>query len=228
MPASVEASVIIPCHNHASFLREAVESVIRQEGVHLEVMVVDDGSTEDLMPALRDLDFPRIRLIRQNHTGAGFARNAGVTEAEGSYLAFLDADDWWASDRVIRALETLKSAPSATMAFATMQEFLDPDLELSEGSSPHVRTLPGVSASCLVVGRADFHRVGPFDPSLKTGEFIDWYLRADRLGLRTHVDEKVLVYRRIHEANRDRWRRSGNRDYARILMRNLKNGRGRS
>lgn len=225
MPPSVEASVIIPCHNHGPFLAQAVSSVLVQEGVTLELIVVDDGSTEDLMPVLRHLDSPRIRVIRQEHAGAASARNAGVAEAGGPFLAFLDADDWWAPDRLIRALEVLKSSPSSTMGFATMQEFLDPGLQLTEGTPPRVRTLPGVSASCLVVGSEDFHRVGPFDPSLETGEFVDWYVRADRLGLRTHVDEHVLVYRRIHEANRDRWRRPGNRDYARILMRNLKEGR---
>ena len=225
MQAPVEISVIIPYYNHSAFIQDAVQSAVDQEDVLLEIVIVDDGSTDDLKSALASVNFPRLRLIRESHAGAAAARNTGVKESRGSIVAFLDADDRWSTKRLVRAVQALSSTTTPTMSFAKMQEFLDPQLDTVEASPPTVRALQGISASTLVIRREDFTRIGDFDTSLSTGEFIDWYLRATRLGIHTHIDEAVLAYRRIHRANRDRWMRSDNRDYARVLMRNLKERR---
>jgi glycosyltransferase involved in cell wall biosynthesis len=222
MTPLVDVSVVIPHRNHVRFLREAACSVLDQVEVTVELIVVDDGSSDDPKPVLDTLDSSKIRLIRQNHGGPASARNAGAQQAKGTYLAFLDADDFWERDRLTRALGALQALISPAMSFARMQEFLDPQLDLRNLSPPRVRTLSGISASGLVINRRDFHHVGLFDTSLKTGEFIHWYLRATNLGLQEILDDRVLVHRRIHAANRDRHRREYNQDYARILLRNLK------
>ncbi len=222
MTPPVDVSVVIPHRNHVRFLREAACSVLDQVEVTVELIVVDDGSSDDPKPVLDTLDSSKIRLIRQDHRGPASARNAGAQQAKGTYLAFLDADDFWERDRLTRALGALQALISPAMSFARMQEFLDPQLDLRNLSPPRVRTLSGISASGLVINRRDFHHVGLFDTSLKTGEFIHWYLRATNLGIQEILDDRVLVHRRIHAANRDRHLREYNQDYARILLRNLK------
>jgi glycosyltransferase involved in cell wall biosynthesis len=87
-------TVIIPCYNAAPFLRETLESVMNQTQLPLEVLVIDDGSTDDSAAIAESFD-PPVRVIRQPNRGESVARNRGIDEARGVWLAFLDADDLW-------------------------------------------------------------------------------------------------------------------------------------
>lgn len=90
-------SVIMPLYNKAPYVRKAVESVVGQTYADWELIVVDDGSTDDSASIVESIRDPRIRLIRQANAGVGAARNRGVKESIASYICFLDADDWWES-----------------------------------------------------------------------------------------------------------------------------------
>lgn len=88
-------SIIMPLYNKAPYVRKAVESIIGQTYRGWELVVVDDGSTDDSGEVVKDFDDDRIRLIRQENAGVGAARNRGVAETTAPYICFLDADDWW-------------------------------------------------------------------------------------------------------------------------------------
>lgn len=223
----VDVSVIIPCHNYSHFLPEAIASALNQERINVEVIVVDDGSTDHIQSVLRQLADPRLRSIHQAQRGIGAARNAGAELAAASMLAFLDADDLWRGDRLIRAVTTIKNENRDHICFAMLQEFLDSSIASSTQSVPLIRKVPGISASSCVVSREIFLKVGRFDETLESGEFIDWYVRAQHEGISTYVDPEVLIYRRIHSTNRDRQRRASSKEYARILMRKIKLEQGR-
>lgn len=218
----VEFSVIIPCYNYGQFLRDSLSSALSQKNVTLEIIVVNDGSTDDSFEAVQQLQSPYIRLINTPHRGIGAARNRGVAEATGSFLAFLDADDAWREDRLIRARKRIYENSTPSLSFTMVQEFLDPSMDAGQKRLPEVRRMVGISASACVVKRAVFDTIGQFDESLESGEFIDWYIRAQRLGVETDVDPDVLVFRRIHQYNRDRRSRESSKEYARILMRKIK------
>jgi glycosyltransferase involved in cell wall biosynthesis len=215
-------SVIVPCHNYSQFLNDSVGSALAQKGVALEVIVVDDGSTDDIVAVVDKIGDSRVRLIHQPHSGIGAARNSGVGEAKGDFLAFLDADDTWREDRLVRARQTISEHPGTSLGFAMVQEFLDPSIELIHGAVPQVRKMAGISASACVMQRDVFDIVGKFDEDLEAGEFIDWYIRAQRCDIESIVDPEVLVFRRIHGYNRDRRSRDSSKEYARILMRKIR------
>ena len=103
-----EASVIIPAYNHARFVGEAVESVLLQTAASREVIVVDDGSTDDTARVLAGFG-GRIRVIRQPNRGVAAARNAGAALASGDVLTWLDADDTWWPRKLERQLATQRS-----------------------------------------------------------------------------------------------------------------------
>src|ERR1044071_7280152 len=84
-------SVIIPCYNHAHFLRDAIESVLNQTYSHYEILVVDDGSTDDSATVAES--YSKVRCVRQANQGLSAARNRGIRESQSEYLVFLDADD---------------------------------------------------------------------------------------------------------------------------------------
>ncbi len=194
-------SVIIPVYNAAPYLAEAVESVWRQDYRPLEIIVVDDGSTD----GSRDLAarLPGVQLYTQERKGAGSARNAGVKLANGSLLAFLDADDIWMSNKLSVQVEILESRPDVDIVFGHIEQFLSPEL-----SDAQKRTLvcptesqPAPIPSTLLMRRSAFERSGDFDNSGVYGETLDWYLRAKETGLNIVMHPEVLARRRIHGDN---------------------------
>jgi glycosyltransferase involved in cell wall biosynthesis len=109
-------SVIMPTYNRASFLRRAIPCVLAQTHRNVELIVIDDGSSDDT-PAVLQEYADRIVVIRQNHEGVSIARNAGMLAARGEYLAFLDSDDYWAEDMLERQLQALHAHPDAAVSY---------------------------------------------------------------------------------------------------------------
>jgi len=116
-PTPPLVSVIIPLHNAEPFVGSAVRSVLEQTWPDLEVILVDDGSTDGSLEQCKALTDPRIRLIRQPKRGASAARNLGIRAARGRYLAFLDADDCWKPDKLQRHLDVLERERSIGLSF---------------------------------------------------------------------------------------------------------------
>lgn len=105
-------SVIMPTFNCATYLDECLESVFRQTRTDLEVLVVDDGSTDNTTDVLRKWA-PQIRMVKQENAGVAAARNTGIRESSGEYVAFLDADDLWKPDKLALQMQALERSPSA-------------------------------------------------------------------------------------------------------------------
>src|SRR5262245_44059625 len=112
MRAQPLVSVVIPTYNSCRFLIETVESALAQSYPHVEVVVVDDGSTDDTAAVLAPYQ-SRLRYVYQQNQGPSAARNRGIAEARGELLAFLDADDIWLPDKVARQVDALGRAPRA-------------------------------------------------------------------------------------------------------------------
>lgn len=114
---TIQVSVVMPVHNGAAFISKALESVLLQD-ISLEIIIVDDGSTDDLMMVLEPfLVRPEIHLIRnERNIGVAESRNKGVRAARGEYIAFLDCDDWWEPQKLIRQLDLMKKTGSVLCA----------------------------------------------------------------------------------------------------------------
>ncbi|MEI7932888.1 MAG: ATP-binding cassette domain-containing protein, partial [Alphaproteobacteria bacterium] len=167
-------SVIIPYYNTVRHVKAALQSVLFQSHPPLEVICVDDGSDDGSGEAIEEAGFgpgAPVRLITQGHRGAATARNAGVAAAKGEWLAFLDADDLWPQDsRAARV--AAQGLSGADMVFGKVAQFIDGEArDLDAG-------MPGRVAGSMLLRRAAFDRVGPFDEVLATAETIDWVARA--------------------------------------------------
>src|ERR1700722_6588457 len=110
---SPKVTVLIDTFNHERFIREAILSVIGQDFPpdEMEILVVDDGSTDRTPEIIRKFE-PRVRLLRKENGGQASAFNAGIPEARGEIISFLDGDDWWASNKLSRVMETIMADPS--------------------------------------------------------------------------------------------------------------------
>lgn len=220
-------SVVIPAYQAEKYLPAALESVLAQTEPPLEVIVVDDGSTDRTAEVVRGFGPRGVKLLSQPHCGAAAARNRGVDAATGEWLAFLDADDLWPADRLARQLELLAADPAADGAFGLMRQFVSPDLSLEQQAQVAcpLTFQPAISSGAMLIRAAAFRRVGAFDPRWAVGEFIDWHARAVDAGLRFLVPQFLALERRLHTSNSGR-RESDRQDFARIVKAALDRRRG--
>ncbi len=121
-----KVSVIVPAYNVAAFIEGAIECVLAQSFRDFELLIVDDGSPDDTVARCRRYDDPRIRVVSQKNRGLAGARNSGIREARGEYLAFLDADDLWRCDKLEKHVAHLERCPDVGVSYSVSQ-FMDED-----------------------------------------------------------------------------------------------------
>jgi glycosyltransferase involved in cell wall biosynthesis len=196
------ASVIIPVRNGERFLGAALESVLAQTWSPLEIIVVDDGSTDSSAQVAEA--FPGVVVRRQPPRGQSVARNRAVRLSQGEFLAFLDADDLWPATKLEVQAGYLRNHPDVggvlgrQRLIVTAGTALPPWVHREGGLD---RVGHGTQPLSLVTRRAVWDRVGPFRPDLAHAEDTDWLLRARDLGVPIEMLEEVVLYRRIHGAN---------------------------
>ena len=217
-------SCIVPVYNGEAYVGETLASILAQTQPPLEVIVVDDGSTDGTPERTRSFG-TAVRCVRQENAGPAAARNRGVAEARGDLLAFLDADDLWHPEKLSRQAAALTADPELAYTTCLIQNFLVPELALEAAAwadHPRGAPVPGYSTSCLLVRREVMAKIGPLDPSLEHGDAADWFLRARAAGLKERMLPEVLTYRRMHGQNRSRVFADTSRDeFLHLLKRSL-------
>jgi glycosyltransferase involved in cell wall biosynthesis len=215
-------SVVINVYNGVPYIAEAIESVLAQTYEPVELIVVDDGSDDGTAELVQSYG-SALRYAHQPQTGIGAARNHGVELVQGSFLAFLDADDRFVPDKLARQMEALAADPELDMVFGHMSEFVSPELppEVAARLRPPVQDAPWRMTNLMLVRRDSFFRAGPFSPTLKVGVGVDWYARAREAGLNELVVPAVVLERRLHSANNGILRLESRPEYLRILKGHL-------
>ena len=224
MKESPLVSVIIPVYNYDRYLAEAVESVLNQTYRNIEVIVVDDGSTDQSGAVARSFASRGVRYCQQVQAGIGPTRNKGVDLAQGDFIAFLDADDRWPLEKIERQLQAFENDESLEMVFGQALQLQNgPAWEagVKDKNLIVAGMVPGMVPGTMLIKRAAFDRVGKFQGNLKVGEFIDWYARAVELNVRSLVLPELLLWRRIHDSNQGIRERQSVSDYARVLKAKL-------
>lgn len=212
-------SVIIPVYNAEKYLAEAMESVLAQEINPIEIIVVDDCSTDGSLKVAEQFG-ENIKLLKLGENkGPGSARNAGIKIATGKFLSFLDADDIWTNEKLVGQLTFLEEHPGMDMVFGQVEQFISPELPDEHKSKLRVELtkLPGYVAGGMLIRKDTFMKVGLFDEKLELGEFIDWFSKAKDLGLKYHVTDEVVLKRRIHTSNMGVTKREHLKDYTSLL-----------
>lgn len=196
-------SVVIPVFNGEAYLADALDSVVAQDYTPIEIIVVDDGST-DGTPAVAGR-YPRVRYVRQSNQGPSAARNTGIALSTGEFVTFLDADDVMLPERIRLQVAALVADPRVDCVLARQRTLTEPgDSAAPEGSLPrdHVfGDVGGVQPQSSLVRRSVFERAGTFDPSYRWGEGMEWLSRLRRAGIRIALVDRQLTRKRVHGAN---------------------------
>lgn len=198
-------SCIVPVFNGERFLHEALDSIFVQTYRPLEVIVVDDGSTDGTAVVAAGYK-NSIRYIQQQNAGPAAARNHGVRLARGEFIAFLDADDLWHEKKLTRQMALFDTDPETDLCLCQKENFWAPERtgegdRLRAQEHPFTKEHTGYVCQAMLVRRAVFDKVGGFDQALRLGEDTDWLARAQECGIRREILPETLVFRRMHDAN---------------------------
>jgi glycosyltransferase involved in cell wall biosynthesis len=186
-------SVVIPTYNRAHCLANAIDSVLAQRFQDFELIVVDDGSTDETSDLIDSYN-SRVKLVSQPNSGVSVARNSGIKLAQGQWIAFLDSDDTWELDKLWIQMDDLKNCPQAGL------HAVDASIQISEGHYDSLFKVQGVSreyaarpfrerpmleafrgtfyVQCSLIKRPVLEKVGIFNPLLKICEDIEFMARA--------------------------------------------------
>jgi glycosyltransferase involved in cell wall biosynthesis len=214
-------SVVIPVFNGERFLREAVQSVLDQNFAAMEIIVVDDGSTDGTPTVAQGLAGP-VRYLHQTNQGPAAARNRGIENAQGSLIAFADADDLWPAGKLELQLPYLLLDATIDIVLGRIQQ-----VRLSETDHGRTRTEEfadpafSVNLGSAIIRKSVFERVGLFDETMRYSEDVDWFMRARESGASiVTIDAVTLLYRQ-HEENMTRGKSTSELNVLKALKRSL-------
>lgn len=212
-------SVIIPVFNGAAFVADAVQSLLDQDHPQLEIILVDDGSTDNLAAAVEALPV-QVRLLTQTNAGPAAARNLGLRAASADIIGFLDVDDLWPRGKLAAALAWLETNPACDVVLGRaqlMERLADGRYQYVGSPEDSFPTYIG-AALCR---RPVFTTVGLFDPLLRFAEDLDWFTRATRAGVRVDRLDMVSLHVRRHPANSTRGKTAADLTPVRLLRKAL-------
>jgi glycosyltransferase involved in cell wall biosynthesis len=192
-------SVVIPAFNRERFVAEALESVVAQEYRPIEVIVVDDGSTDATAEVAGT--FSDVVVIRQENRGPGAARNTGLARATGSFITFMDSDDVMSPRRLVAQVEHLRTHPNVECVLMKQEVLLDDGAPMPDWLRPRHQAEVTLEDHLMtaMIRRSVLERVGGFDP--RPGEDLDWFIRLHEARVVVDVLPHVGVLRRVHDAN---------------------------
>lgn len=220
MTATATISVVIPCYNSARYISATLRSVLEQQDVTLEVVVVDDGSS-DGSADLVARQFPDVVLLRQPNQGVAAARNSGIARATHEWVAFIDADDIWLPGKLAAQWALLQSNPDARIVYTAWQVWHSTDPEPPNGLLSELAATAGDAArwagpsgwiypdllldccvwtSTVLASTALLRDLGGFDTALRIGEDYDLWLRASRVTPILRLPRPGALYR-LHPEN---------------------------
>jgi glycosyltransferase involved in cell wall biosynthesis len=200
-----KVSVVIPAYNAMTYLPETVESVLRQSFTDFEVLIIDDGSSDQIGQWFSQLMEPRVKLISQPNQGVAVARNNGIAHAQGEYIAFLDADDLWEPTKLEKQVDCLDHHPAVGLVYTWI-------LLVDRQGNPTGRIFTSdaegdvweqivvdnmiPNGSATMIRRSCFETVGVFDPNLPPAEDWDMWIRIAARYSFAVVKEPLVYYRK--------------------------------
>ena len=200
-------STIVPVYNGDRYLRETLDSILSQTYRPLEIIVIDDGSNDGTGRVVAEYG-ERVRYVWQTNAGETAARNRGLALAQGEFVAFLDADDLWHPEKLVRQMARFRERAELDLSFTCFQNFWVPELaQEEERYRQHSLSKPlcGYSICTLLARSTAFERFGRFtDDGSRTPQNMIWFLHASEQGAAIEVLSEVLMYRRFHSNNRSR------------------------
>lgn len=195
-----EVDIIITVYNGERFITQCLQSILDQNFEQLNLIIINDGSQDNSTSLIKNFDCRdlRVQIYNQDNQGLAAALNQALGLVSSDFVSFIDQDDIWEADKIQKQVEYLDNHKEIDATFTLIQEFTDVSA-IKTKARPEI--MPGLCKTTFLGRRAAVEKVGKFDESLPTGDFIDWMLRFNIAGLKYHIIPETLAYRRVHNEN---------------------------
>jgi glycosyltransferase involved in cell wall biosynthesis len=210
-------SVIIAVFNGGRFLKQAIKSVINQTYKNIEIIVIDDGSTDNSAEIAKS--YSEVIYKYQANSGVASARNAALQIVKGDFIAFLDADDFYPEDKLSIQINYLIENKNTDCCIGNVDNFQEPGYDISTNDYNHFMNKEKIGLPTMVTHKHVFDRVGNFNISYITASDYEWITRAKDFDVKIDILPQVLLYRRIHNTNLSL---AGKNNAAKLRLRILK------
>ncbi len=192
-------SVIIPVYNGARFIAQAIESVQNQNHTNLEIIIVDDGSTDNTKEIVTS--FGTVQYLYQNNKGVASARNLAIQKAKGDYITFLDSDDLLLENKISLQLICLQQNLTIDVCMCHQENFIQEEYAHLKDEHEHFLNYEKISLMTMFVRRGVFEKVGLFNVEYKHSSDFEWITRAKDLSCKVEIIPDILQKRRLHDKN---------------------------
>lgn len=215
-------SVIIPSYNYGRFIADAIRSVLAQEIAGVEIIVVDDGSEDDTAEVVATFE-GAVKYLKQLRGGSAAARNLGIRYATGMHMAFLDSDDCYVPGALKTQFQCLLDNPEADAIYGRMAQVNDTVFQnaLLDPASWMAVSMPCWLAGGIIFRSELVRRIGVFDETQPSGEFLDWVTRGRDLGAVFKPCDLLVMMRRIHGSNKMLTLTNPTAGFGRLLQQHL-------
>jgi glycosyltransferase involved in cell wall biosynthesis len=195
-------TVVMPSYNGEKYVKEAIDSVLLQSYLAIEIIFIDDGS-HDATAKIAQSYGEKIHYVFQENRGESAAQNLGISLARGKYITFLDVDDLYTPGRFETTVDVLENSAAIDCVFGHVEQFISPELplELQRKWRCPKGDVPGYIPSAGLFRRRCFDVAGVFEENLPNGAFVSWYMCAEEMGLKHQLISKRVLLRRIHGNN---------------------------
>lgn len=214
-------SVIIAAKNASKYIKEAIDSVKQQKVENIEMIVVCDSCTDNTKQIAEDSG---CKTIEVNFSHIGKTRNAGLKEAKGEYILYVDSDDVMKEDGILNLYNEFLKDNSIEAVFSMSQEFISPELSDTDKAKLKARfdNYFGALAGCSIIKKEVFDKVGTFDEVLKAGDIVEFQIRLQQKNIKVKKIPVVTSRRRLHNNNFGRSNKQQEyKDYITILRNKL-------
>lgn len=215
-------SIIIPVYNGEQYLAEAIDSVLAQTYRSIEIIVVDDGSTDKSTNIAKS--FKEVRYYHQTNQGVSVARNVGLASARGEFIAFLDADDIWTPNKLFIQVNYLLKHTHVCYTITNQRFIIEPGTSVPDFFNKELlkKDHPGFVPSSLIARKVVFEQIGGFDKTyVNFSEDIEWFTRAKDAGMPMVIHKETLLHRRMHKSNISMHRRMNYPQLLRTLKKTI-------
>ena len=196
-------SVMIPTYNNAKYIKQAIESIYVQNYYNIEIIVVDDGSTDNTKEIVQQYKY--IRYFYIDHKGISVARNTAIEKSRGEYIAFLDSDDYWLPNKLNTQIQYFNDNPDCKIVFTKYENFFEDEKLKTNKRAMHEKMMENFLKQYLpssLIKKELFEKYGNFDENFSGVEDTEFLYRLLKRGVSVnHIIPFVFYVRRIHGRN---------------------------
>lgn len=218
-------SVIIPVYNGENYLSQAIDSVIDQTYSPIELIIVDDGSTDKSKEIASS--YSQVNYVYQENQGVAIARNTGIFKSQGEYIAFLDQDDIWTANKLKLQVDYLKHHPEISYVLGEQKIFLESGTEKPKWlKEEHLNNqIPAYLLGTLLVRKSVFNQVGYFCDDYRYSNDSDWFSRTIDLNISHYTLPELVLLKRTHGTNESHQTLGINLELLKVLRGSIKRKR---